>query len=136
MKKYLLGLVIISVMFTGESFARSLTKRDSAIMKGETNLLIAINTNNFGLKSSAAQILGDIKSEKAVIPLMKMLKSSDDENLRIVAALSLYKIQSSMGMFAVRQAIRFDESARVRKMCLNLYLDSEKQDFAAARQRQ
>jgi HEAT repeats len=135
MKKYLLGLVVISFMLTGVSFAASLTKRDSAIMKGEKNLLIAINTDNYGLKSSAAQILGDIKSEKAVIPLMKILKSSDDENLRIVAALSLYKIQSSMGMFAVRQAIRFDESARVRKMCLNLYLDSEKQEFAAARQR-
>jgi hypothetical protein len=135
MKKYLLGLVIISFLLTGVSFATSLTKRDSAIMKGEKNLLIAINNDNYGLKSSAIQILGEIKSEKAVIPLMKILKSSTDENLRMVAALSLYKIQSSMGMFAVRQAIRFDESARVRKMCLNLYHDSEKQDFAAARQR-
>ena len=135
MKNYLLGLVLLLVTLTGDSFASNLTKRDSAIKRGEQNLLIAINSDNFGLKSSAAQILGDIKSEKAVIPLMKMLKSSDDENLRIVAALSLYKIQSAMGMFAVRQAIRFDESARVRKMCLNLYLDSEKQEEAAARQR-
>ena len=29
-------------------------------------------------------------------------------------------------MFAVRQAIRFDDSPRVRKMCLNFYVDSEK----------
>jgi hypothetical protein len=135
MKKYLLGLVVISFMLVGESFAASLTKRDSAIMKGEKNLLIAINTDNYGLKSSAVQLLGDIKSEKAVIPLMKILKSSNDENLRIVAALSLYKIQSAMGMFAIRQAIRFDGSARVRKMCLNLYHDSEKQEIAAAKQR-
>jgi hypothetical protein len=137
MKKYLLGfaILILLVTLTGNAFASNLTKRDSAIMRGEQNLLIAINTNNYGLKSSAAQILGDIKSEKAVIPLMKILKSSDDEKLRIVAALSLYKIQSAIGMFAVRQAIRFDESARVRKMCLNLYLDSEKQEEAAAKQR-
>ncbi|MDR3665765.1 MAG: HEAT repeat domain-containing protein [Ignavibacteriaceae bacterium] len=133
MKKYLLGFVIISFVVAGDAFAGSLTKRDSAMMKGEQNLLIAINTDNYGLKTSAAQILGDIKSEKAVIPLMRMLKSSDDENLRIIAALSLYKIQSSMGMYAVRQAIRFDDSPRVRKMCLNLYLDSEKQEEAAAR---
>jgi hypothetical protein len=137
MKKYLLGfaILILLVTLTENAFASNLTKRDSAVMRGEQNLLIAINTNNYGLKSSAAQILGDIKSEKAVIPLMKILKSSDDENLRIVAALSLYKIQSAMGMFAVRQAIRFDESARVRKMCLNLYLDSEKHEEAAAKQR-
>jgi hypothetical protein len=126
MKGYLLGLVVILILLSGECFASNLTKRDSAIMRGEKNLLIAINTDNYGLKSSAAQILGDIKSKKAVIPLMKILKSSDDENLRIVAAHSLYKINSPMGMFAVRQAIRFDESVRVRKMCLNYLVDSEK----------
>jgi hypothetical protein len=135
MKKYLIGLVITLILLAGESCASTLTKRDSAIMKGQENLLIAINSDNYGLKSSAAQILGDIKSDKAVIPLMKILKSSDDENLRIVAALSLYKIQNPMGMFAVRQAIRFDESARVRNMCLRFYLDSEKQESAAAKQK-
>ena len=135
MKKYLLGFVVTLVLLTGDSFASSLTKKDSAIMKGEKNLIIGLNADNYGLKSSAAQILGDIKSQKAVIPLMKILKSSDDDNLRIIAALSLYKIQNPMGMFAVRQAIRFDESNRVRKICRNLYLDSEKQENAAAKQR-
>jgi hypothetical protein len=135
MKKYLLGLVVTLVLLSGESFASSLTNKDSAIMKGEKNLLIALNNDNYGLKSSAIQILGDIKSNKAVIPLMRILKSSDDENLRIIAAHSLYRIQSPMGMFAVRQAIRFDESGRVRKVCRNLYLDSEKQEIAAAKQR-
>ena len=135
MKKYLLGFVVTLVLLTGDSFASSLTKKDSAIMRGEKNLMIGLNASNYGLKSSAAQILGDIKSQKAVIPLMKILKSSDDDNLRIIAALSLYKIQNPMGMFAVRQAIRFDESDRVRKICRNLYLDSEKQENAAAKQR-
>ena len=135
MKKYLLGLAVIMVLFTGESFANNLTKKDSAIMKGEINLLIALNSNNYGLRTSAAQVLGDIKSEKAVIPLMRILKSSGDENLRIVAALSLYKIQNPRGLFAVRQAVKFDESTRVRKLCLNFYLDSEKQEIAAAKQK-
>ena len=135
MKKYLLGLAVIMVLFTGESFSNNLTKKDSAVMKGEINLLIALNSNNYGLKTSAAQILGDVKSEKAVIPLMRILKSSGDENLRIVAALSLYKIQNPRGLFAVRQAVKFDESTRVRKLCLNFYLDSEKQEIAAAKQK-
>ena len=133
MKKYLLGLAVIMVLFTGESFANNLTKKDSAIMKGEINLLIALNSNNYGLRTSAAQVLGDIKSEKAVIPLMRILKSSGDESLRIVAALSLYKIQNPRGLFAVRQAVKFDESVRVRKLCLNFYLDSERQEMAAAK---
>ena len=135
MKRYLLGFAVVLILFAGESFGSNMTKKDSAIMKGEKNLLIALNTLNYGLKASAVQILGDIKSEKAVIPLMRILKSSGDENLRIIAALSLYKIQDPMGMYAVRQAIRFDESARVRKLCLNFYLDSEKQEIAAAKQK-
>jgi HEAT repeat protein len=135
MKNYMIGFVAVMILLTGESFANPLSKKDSAIMKGEVNLLIALNSNNYGLKTSAAQILGDIKSEKAVIPLMKILKSSGDENLRIIAALSLYKIQNPRGLFAVRQAVKFDDSARVRKLCLNFYLDSEKQEMAAAKQK-
>ena len=135
MKNCLLLLVVTMILIPGKNFADSFTHKDSAIKKGEVNLLIALNSDNYGLKSSAAQILGDIKSEKAVIPLMRILKSSDDECLRIIAALSLYKIHNAMGMFAVKQAVRFDESARVRKMCLNFYLDSEKKEMAAAKQK-
>jgi hypothetical protein len=130
-----IGLFILLFVLNGKLFGYDPIQMDSAIMRGEVNLLIALNSDNYGLKSSAAQILGDIKSEKAVLPLMKILKSSSDENLRIVAALSLYKIQNPRGMFAVRQAIRFDESKRVRMLCRNFYLDSEKQEIAAARQK-
>jgi hypothetical protein len=96
--------------------------------------MIAINSDNYGLKTSAAQILGDIKSDKAVIPLMRILHNSSDENMRVLAAYSLYKIQNRIGMYAVKQAIRFDDSRRVRKMCNNFYLDSMKQEVAAAKQ--
>jgi hypothetical protein len=134
MKTYMIGLVVLILLQTGESLCGNMTKKDSALMKGEENLLIGLNSNNYGLKTSSAQILGDIKSEKAVIPLMRILKSSDDEKFRIVAALSLYKIQNPRGLFAVRQAAKFDPSNRVKKLCLNFYLDSEKEEMAAARQ--
>ena len=134
MYKYL-GLFVFLFAFAAQSFATNLTKRDSALMRGEENLLVGLNSDNFGLKSSSAQILGDIQSKKAVIPLMRILKDSHDERLRIVAALSLYKIQDARGLFAVKQAVKFDDSARVRKLCNNFYLDSEKQEMAAARQR-
>jgi predicted negative regulator of RcsB-dependent stress response len=135
MYKNLIGLIILMISLTCVTFGSDLTQKDSAIIKGEINLLIALNSDNYGLKASAAQILGDIKCEKAVIPLMRILKSSKDENLRIVAALSLYKIQNPRGMFAVQQAIKFDDSKRVRKLCFNFYVDSEKQELAAARQK-
>jgi hypothetical protein len=41
--------------------------------------------------------------------------------MRIIAALSLYKIGDSRGIFAIRQAIKFDESKRVSKLCDKFY---------------
>ena len=132
---FLLAIVMVLILLTGNSFGRSMTHLDSAIERGESNLLIGLNSDNYGLKASSAQILGDLKCDKAVIPLMRILHSSSDENLRILAAYSLYKIQNSMGMFAVKQAIRFDNSSRVRKMCNNFYMDTVKQEVAAAKQK-
>ena len=86
-----------------------------------TNLLIGLNSDNYGLRTSSAFMLGEIKAEEAVIPLMKMLRSEKHEDARIVAALALYKINNPRGVFAVKQAIRFDNSERVRKMCSNYY---------------
>jgi hypothetical protein len=87
----------------------------------ELNLLIGLSSDNLGLRTSSAQMLGDILSQKAVFPLMSMLKDDKHEEARIVAALALSKIGSPVGMFAVKQATRFDESERVRKMCSNFY---------------
>lgn len=90
---------------------------DSAI----ESLLEGINSDNFGLKTSSAYMLGELKCEKAVIPLMRMLKSEDKESARIVAALALLKIGNEKGIFAIKQATRFDASNRVRKLCSNFY---------------
>ena len=88
-----------------------------------TNLMNGINSGNQGLRMSSAFFLGEFKSDEAVIPLMKILKSDDNEESRIMSALSLLKIGDSRGIFAIKQAIQFDESERVRKMCSKFYQD-------------
>jgi hypothetical protein len=90
---------------------------------GEANLLTGIRSQNFGLRTSAAMLAGDIRSIKAVSALVDMLKRETDERARIVAALSLYKIGDPIGIYAVKQAARFDRSARVRKLCALFYLE-------------
>jgi len=132
---FLVVIAMIIILLTGESFGRTMTHLDSAIEKGETNLLIALHSDNYGLRASAAQILGDLKCDEAVIPLMRILHTSSDENMRVLAAFSLYKIQNPIGLFAVQQAIRFDNSSWVRKMCANYYYDTLRQEVAAARQK-
>jgi hypothetical protein len=52
---------------------------------------------------------------------MKLLHNSSSEELRILAALSLYKIGDSRGIYAIKQSIKFDESKRVQRMCEIFY---------------
>lgn len=92
-------------------------KRDLAIQ----NLLIGLESGNSGLTSSSAFYLGELNSDEAVIPLMKILRSSDKEELRISAALALLKIGDARGIYAIKRAIKFDESERVSKMCEKFY---------------
>jgi len=85
------------------------------------NLLIGLNSNNKGLISSSAFYLGELNTKEAVIPLMKMLKNSNEEELRIAAALALLKICDARGIYAIKKAIEFDESKRVSELCSKFY---------------
>jgi len=85
------------------------------------NFLVGLKSDNAGLQSSSAYMLGEFTSKEAVVPLMKILKSNSKEELRIQAALSLLKIGDARGIFAIRQAIKFDNSKRVRDICNKFY---------------
>ena len=89
------------------------------------NLLNGVNSENQGLMLSSGYFLGELKSDEAVIPLLSILKSSENEEERIMAALSLSKIGDARGIYAVKQAIEFDKSERVRKLCSLFYQDYE-----------
>ncbi len=90
------------------------------------NLLNGINSDNMGLKVSSAYQLGELQIEESVIPLLKMLRSSNTEEERIAAALSLSKINSAKAVYFVKMAARFDDSKRVRDLCEKFYLNSLK----------
>jgi HEAT repeat protein len=85
------------------------------------NLLKGIESENLGLKTSATIQLGNYDSPKSVIPLLKALKTDNNESVRISAAISLYKLGNPRGVFAVKRAAKFKESERVRKICAKLY---------------
>jgi HEAT repeat protein len=99
-----------STVLTAEKYARA-----------EQNLLIGIESDNQGVKESSAYLLGELKSPKAVIPLMRMLRTGDQESARIVAALSLCRIGDARGVYAVKRATQFDGSERVAQRCAWFY---------------
>ena len=96
-------------------------KEEATCNAAVTNLLIALESANTGLKETAAFILGELKCTKAVIPLMRILHDAKDESSRIVAALALSRIGDSRGVYAVRRAVEFDSSPRVQKTCAWFY---------------
>ena len=93
------------------------------------NLEEGVQSENLGLKVSSAYYLGEKRSKDSVIPLMKILKGDENPEARIIAALSLFKIGDEQGMFAVKRAIKFDDSPRVAKICnifYTMYSDQQK----------
>ncbi len=87
----------------------------------EVNLLIGLQSDNLGLRESSAYMLGELKSGKAVIPLMNILRSEERMSSRVVAALALCRIGDARGVFAVKQAAKFDDNEFVQQKCAWFY---------------
>merc|ERR1711941_260110 len=105
MKKYFLQtVVLISFMLAGFTSAGSFKNLDeNSYAKYESNLIAGLNSENLGLQISSAYFLGEIGSEKAVLSLVKLLRDSENEDLRIISALSLIKIDNELGVYMVKQ---------------------------------
>lgn len=93
----------------------------TAAKEKEQNLIKDLSTNSLDTRVTSVLSLGDMKSSKAMIPLLKILHDEKKDELRIVAALSLIKIGNAIGVYQVKQAARFDKSERVRRMCSIFY---------------
>lgn len=85
------------------------------------SLFEGLDSDNLGLKTSCAYLLGELKVADAVIPLLKILREDENEQARISSALALYKIGTPLAIFAIKQAIKFDESQRVSNLAMNFY---------------
>lgn len=117
-------LLIFTIFLHVQStlFAGDLPKPDQKINENTIlSLLEGLSSDNLGLKTSCAYMLGELKVPDAVIPLMRILREDENEKARISSALALYKIGTPLSIFAVKQAIKFDESQRVSNLATNFY---------------
>ena len=123
MKSFTSLLLLLCFVFASFGIAAEPIKEKRTINKDLAiqNLLIGLDSDNAGLTTSSAYYLGELSSTEAVIPLMKMLRNSEQEELRISAALALLKIGDERGIYAIKRAIVFDESKRVNDMCEKFY---------------
>jgi hypothetical protein len=119
----ILALTVLLVVLSSTAFAAD--DKSEVDVKESTiaSLMEGLTSENLGLKSSCAYMLGELKVTEAIIPLMRILHNDVNEELRISAALALYKIGTPMSIHAVKQAGRFDESERVNKLAQNFYTE-------------
>jgi len=114
----ILGVIALSIMLIVPASANDLKKElgEARYNKAVENLLVALkdaNTND-GLRRSAIYQLGELQASDAVIPIMAVLRRCHDEKCRVAAAWALCKIGDSRGEYAVKQAVRFDDSRKVQ----------------------
>lgn len=116
MKKSILFLVLFvsTFVFAGNNVSFQYERT-------EENLLVGLSSENTGLRLSSAYLLGEIKSDNAIIPLLEILHNSNECCERQAAALALFKINSKRGMYAIKQATSFDKNPQTRKICSVLY---------------
>ncbi len=118
MKRVIAGMVaVVLIASVAQAADRLNIQPPERYAKAEANLLVALASDNAGLRESAAYMLGEMGSTKAVIPLMRMLREGETESARIVAALALCRIGDNRGVYAVRRAAKFDESNTVQALC-------------------
>ncbi len=87
----------------------------------EQNLLAGIKTDNVGLQTSSAYFLGEMKSDKSLIHLLKLARYGETEESRIISGLSLYKIESDIGMYLLKSLRKSDHSDKVRRTFNRIY---------------
>ena len=114
MKKIFLFIVFFTSAFAllTTSFAQAppmnISSKKLVVM--EDNLLAGLKSDNHGIKVSSAFFLGEIKSDRAVIPLLEMFRDEDDPGAKFVIAWSLLKIGDKRGVYRVKKAAELFDS--------------------------
>ena len=98
-------------------------KFDSNYKTIEANYLKGLKSKNMGVQASSAYFLGEMKSEKALFPLMKMFSNPKTGEERLLAAWSLLKIGDSRGVYLVKNAIEDGTRSGANCMLTWLYRD-------------
>jgi hypothetical protein len=119
MKRTLIILVLLPLFLIAQK--QDISNSSITFEEIEQSYLSGLQSDNLGLKVSCAYFLGEIESQKAVIPLMRMLRSAETEQERLIAALSLIKIGDKRGVFLVKRRAEFCDCERTRRFCKNIY---------------
>ena len=99
---------------------------DEKLQAIEKSLQHALESGNFGIQTSAAQVVRDVKAlapryefSGLVIPLMRIVKDESAEPAkRILAALALHELGSARGDFAIKRVGELTDVKQLKHICV------------------
>ena len=109
---------IIFVLIMNLLFAFTCLAEDSQIP--DSTLIDCLQHKNVGIRSSAAQLLGERKSNKATDPLIKMLTTEKHPGIRVVISTALWKIGDTKVLSVLQKIAKKDKNKTVRKIAKRL----------------
>ena len=115
--------VMMLVFIASAGFAKTLSDYDQ-------NLIQCLKDDNIGIRSSAAQLLGERKVVQAVDPLIQVLQNEKDFKVRIVAAIALHKIGDEKALPVLKKVAQTDRNKTVRRVLSGIVQDLENQKLA------
>lgn len=88
-------------------------------------LIKNLEDENIGIRTSAAQLLGERKVLVAVEPLVEMLKNEPHYCARIVAAMALYQIGDEQVLPILKERLRKDKCKTVKHVLAGIIQEME-----------
>ncbi len=115
----ILTVVSFSICSYGKDKDNSAEQFDNNTVQ---NFIMGINSDNQGLCESCIYYAGYYRINGTVEALVSVLNdNSKNPVLRILAAVSLYRIGDVRGIRAIRDVVQFDKSESVKTICSRLY---------------
>jgi hypothetical protein len=133
MKRFNLFFAVLFVIawtngYAGSTYSSDPRFTDEKLQVIEKSLRCALESENFGLQTSASQVIRDVKSlvpryefSSLVIPLMRIVKDEAAQPAnRILAVLALHDLGSERGDFAIKRVGKFADVGQLKHLCMAL----------------
>lgn len=116
----IIAIVLVATLLSGNVFAmegNSVKNSKSEIPeKFVQNLAVGVKSDCLGLKKSCIYFAGLYEIERMVEPLVNQLAKETDPNIRILIALSLYKIGTPGAIKAIENLVKNEFDPKVKRM--------------------
>jgi hypothetical protein len=120
--KQVVTSLTLTLSFISSAFATPPLSKETKINweKAEKNYIVALASDNDGLRHSAANFVGEYRLKGAVDHLIILLQTDTVEKNRMAAATALMQIGAKEAVKAVEDASVYDGSEKVARFCEQL----------------